>query len=348
MRLRILALVLFLASANTVQAAAGTDIECVQNQMIAMGYDIGKPDGFSGPITTNAFKSIQKKRGDQAFKFELKGAGYTILCRQLCLETPALKAFWPQHGQAFAFSSDGSLVSDILDLADRAVANAERVLTTDLAVELSDRIEVVAGSSPGVLAALARAELRKTFDTDDFHAQFQAACSAANRPNGFSQRNVIVLCLDPETMSPDKALADKMRVIVMRETLAVALHQLTGYAPPKSPEGRQNTTGPDWLRIGIAANADFLAQADQPDITRSKAVRAQQGASLAELEKVDSLTPEITAQSAFAAAVLLSESAPRCLLQFYELIGLGHAWPEAFETCFGKPVAQFYLEMAAR
>ncbi len=341
-------MILVVLGVSAPKATADSGLVCVQNQMIALGYDVGKPDGIFGPLLKTAFTRMQAKRGEKAFQFNLKDGRYLVLCRALGIEQPELQQFWPVGDRSFNLSSDGTLVEEQQSAIQSLARSVLPSLGQDMQVVLADRVELVAGTNPAVVQVLAKAALGRDFNRDNFAKNYDYACSDAVLPGGFAVFNVVVLCLDPEDITPDAR-----SIAVLRSDLAKALfhstqNQLLGYPDKGSEAQLLARMGPAWLLDGSAAYVAL--QTAEPPLTVGLAAGAQPP-DLAAMElrpQDEAARHAVETAGLLAVSLLMTGKAEKNLAEFYEKLGEGQAWTDAFETCFDEPVQAFYARFAAQ
>lgn len=329
-------------------AQADRAVECVQNQLTALGYNLGKPDGMEGPSTRAAFNKFQKDRGDAAFEFRLQDGHYLVLCRQLGLETPKLQAFWPAKIKPFTLSYDGTIVREIRDLTQANVEAVERFYAKHLDLKFVEQVEFVVGSNTGILGALLKAKLEGRFDAEKYSKSQAIHCRDDVLAGAFTFQHVVVVCLSPDLMAVSAELDQRLHHLAAREMFRAVQNQLTAAITRKNSKNPMARQGPEWLLDG---SARYLAlRASDPTLDAVAVVQASNGGAvqvgyLAQMEMATS-DPETRPQDwdacIHAVAELVKLSGDRALVAFYQRLGIGQSWQDAFAASFGISAADFY------
>lgn len=150
---------------------------------------------------------------------------------------------------------------------------------------------------------------------------------------------------DPATATPSS--------LVVHELFHTAQNQALGTKQGTGFTTVIQTAGPIWLREGSAdyfaaratgflsqslANADSYLDAQFPDLQlQDMATQAQSFDHQAALYPLGRL----------AAGMLIDDTSPTAMLEYYRQVGAGVAWPTAFQSVFGRTIDAFYAEFAA-
>lgn len=349
--IRLVLMCLILAVPNWA-AARDAALACVQGQLRALGYDPGPADGFWGQRTQSGAAAFAASAGADMGLPDLTPHNSSVLCRQIGLLDEGMRRFWPVSGRAaFDVSPRGLEPGAARDLAALTQVMFERY-DARFDLQLAEPVKVLVGKTQADLRSLWQGALGARYSPAGFDTIYQQSCGEADQIGGFTSGSVVALCL-PDGRVPREA----RRMWLLQTTLAHELYhavqrQLVGGPRPDQARDTVNYAGPEWLIEGSATYFSLRATLPEALMEASYgrlAARVATRADLAVLEPHLARATQRTAlydQGAYAAYLLARGDNGRALMRYYELVGLGQDWQDAFALAFGVPVGQFYADYA--
>jgi len=334
-------------------------VTCVQEQLVAAGFDPGPVDGYPGRRTRVAVIAFSEARGKLGLPGLTEDNG-SVLCRLIGEAEPKLQAYWPS-------ARDPILLTAAPDIRDNVrteiIAMARETLRrfgTDYDIRLAMPVRFVVAEGEAEFARMmaenSDSNLRNIEERAVYH------CNDETGVSGVTYGTLIGVCLVPDQELGRGVILAALNNVVTHEIVHSAQRQLTG-RPPRSGSFQDfvDHAGPLWLTEGSATMiAEALAT---PGAYASRYLRMLEDElnaigwpDLARHElrpDTERETNQLYSGGTLAVARLLSPDPEELvrIFRFYEAIGLGSDWQSAFADQFGQTPAaayQAFLELDPR
>lgn len=322
-------------------------VRCVQNQLTEAGYDLGASDGEVGPKTRRALAKIQLETGlvlERTFDVTLGNS----VCRRLGLIQTDLQQFWPsmENGQPEVVFSDAirpRFKGRVLTSIKRAHAGMKQTFRVDLA------------GRDVILVADNQKDLKRLISK---HAQVPLAglssgvaeaCASSRGVSGRVYPGLFYMCVADDAALVAEIDQAWMDFFVGHEMVHLMQFQLGGAVLSERGVKKQLLhEGPVWLGEGSAQayGNQFALQTPDWDYRIVNYRRLKNTfPDLAALEKRDALASrklDVYRAGTVGAIDLIDLYGYPAIGQFYDYLGHGVGWTEAFEVAFGLPPETFY------
>lgn len=340
-------LILFLALPTFSFAQLKEGIRCVQDQLTEAGFDPGVVDGEVGPKTRRALAEFQNETG-LVFERTLDVSLGNSVCRSIGLIRPALQQYWPslENGRPeiiFSDSIEPGLKGRMLASVIRSSSSIARTFQVDLA----GQDVILVADNPRDLARLVATHLQ--VGVIDQSTAIADACGSSRGISGLALPGIMCLCVSNDADLRAQIDQTWLDFLVAREMVHLMQFQLTGGVPTEQGvEEQLLNEGPVWLNAGSAQAYGNKFAINTPDwdyrivnYRRLKNVFPD----LSELETSDALAsrqPDVYRAGTVAAIDLVDLYGYPAFGQFYQNLGRGVGWTNAFELAFGLPPESFY------
>lgn len=329
-------------------AAASSDmIACVQAQLSALGYAPGPADGRLGPRTQAAYTAAQADSAAGAPPIDLSARTAVVICRQFGLASPPLRAHWPATADPIRTVDTHGLSPETHDHLDTGARQALGRFSNILGLDLPQRVSIVAATDKGNLRRLWSRYLTTT--PVSFEAIYAQSCPPGIGVGGFALGTVVAICLpDGDIRSFDDDFW-RVQLTLAHEMFHVAQRQLTGGRPPTFP----GVAGPEWLIEGTATYVSLrvtLTGAMMAPLHHGLAARlAGTAVDLNAYAPYEARSGDLAGlydHGSHATFLLVDAAGVAALWRFYEAIGLGMPWRDAFAAIFGRSTEAFRIAYA--
>ena len=313
---------------------------CVQRQMNALGYGPLIEDGRIGPATRAALARYEAVAGVLPAR-PLKAATAIIHCRKLGLRHPAARRVWPVRAEPFQVVTEAGMPDSFGGMIRNTLVVTLKFLKDDVKVELAAPFVIALGQDRHALAALTEAYLPQGYTRSGTAYDLIQTC-AGPRLRGLAYPGLILLCVPKDENRPKAQVFEDIRWVASHEVVHEVQWQLTGLASVWNDRTILAERGPDWLIEGTAdalsgrrRNLDdalwYLRQAqDLPrDASRDLSKLELFAAGWEAKERLYVLGAGAASQLA------LRNSGLPGLIAFYDRLGEGVVWPDAFSRTFG-------------
>ena len=323
---------------------AGT---CVQRQMNALGYGPLTEDGRIGPATQAALVRYQAVAGKLPAR-ALNGKTAIIHCRKLGLRHPAARRVWPVGTEPFQVVMQAGMPDSYGGMIRSTMVVTLKFLKDDAKVEMAAPFIIALGEDRHALARLTEPYLPQGYTRSGTEYDLKQTCSGP-RLRGLAYPGLILLCLPKDANRPKSQVFDDIRWVASHELVHEVQWQLTGLASVWNDRTILAERGPDWLIEGTAdflsnrlMNMDdvrwYLAQAQNLPADTARDLRKLElyAAGRAAKERLYVLGAGAASQLSLRRAGLPG------LVAYYDRLGEGAAWPEAFVATFEITPEVFY------
>jgi hypothetical protein len=333
-------------------------VTCVQEQLAAAGFDPCAADGRIGARTRAAVAAFTAARGTVTAR-PLDADSAVIWCRRIGLADPALRALWPRKGRPEVIFGD-TIPPDLREAVASAVRRTDSVIPSRLGVDLALplRVVVAEGEAEFRRMVLAATDLPLT----DLPAIAKAQCNSLVGINGGYYPGLIALCLTPgarlgATFDRENRIFDPASVtfLVAHEMFHDVQHHLNGSLRSDTPRAdRIAQEGPLWLLEGSAdvfANSITLYPSADAYGEWARSLVTPQMRDLTRYEHRDSTRKapwEVYEAGRVAVMDLQARAGFAAIIRFYDELGSGTPWEQAFEKVFRLRVSTFHLMFRGR
>jgi len=330
-------------------AESSSSASCVQEQLNALGFDTGKPDGVLGRKTRSALAQYEKANGRLTLR-KLDADHAVVHCRQLGLRHPELKAYWPSRQQQFEFIFGDSVSPKFRTDVSATILGNFAALQTEFGLEIPLTIKVVVASSAKETLQLTKKHYK--IELNNFSQIASDICSTKNGFSATAPPLMIVVCRNG-TMEVDKNIHRWwFENTLAHELFHQVQYQLAGWMNLKfGMNAVLNGNGPVWMSEGSAdvfsiRATDHWTQATYRDY--SWKFLGESAPNLAALEREDALSRyarQIYAGGRLSVYRLVDANGLESIISFYEDLGLLDSWKAAFRQNFGESAKDFYVRM---
>lgn len=348
--LSLLTFVMIVFALPSAKAAEQPGIACVQAQLQASGFDAGKVDGQLGAKTRAALSQFEEAFGTVSTR-EIDASLGDAICRLIGLIEPRLREFWPatlrRTNVVFSESVDTSFRESFLGTVNRVV-DAERTI---LSVELSGTDVIVVAENEMDLMDLVSRHSR--FDSPDRRRRVADVCSSTRGISAFTTPGLIAVCKSPDERVGAGIDEEWLLFMLAHEFIHAVQFQLAGAVNVAS--GQKTVLeyeGPVWLSEGVAQAFANRVAVETPDWDfRIVTYERLEGIfpDLSELELQESLAnrrSDVYRAGTVAAIDLIDLKGYSAIVAFYEGLGKGYGWHDAFERSTEMTVEEFYTYYA--
>lgn len=337
------------------QDAAG--VTCVQEQMVAAGFDPGSVDGYPGRRTRAAIAAFAEARGKETLSLPtLTQHNGAVLCRLIGLADTSLQAQWPATRDPIQIIAAPSIHSNVQGAVYTMARETLRRFIVDYDIRLAMPIRIILSEGEVEFALMMNensgGELRNLSERASYH------CNAGGGVSGVTYGDLIGICLLSDQELGRGVSLGSLNAVVAHEIVHSAQRQLAGRpARNGSFQDFVDHRGPLWLTEGTATI--IAEEITSPGVLTSGYVRyledelvALGWPDLAQMElrpTSDHTTSQMYTGGAVAVGRLLSPTAAdlELIFRFYERIGLGGGWQSAFVEQFGQPSGDMYQAFLA-
>lgn len=322
---------------------------CLQRQLNALGHDAGADDGVMGPKTRRALAAYERAAGAPLSTRRLTAASAIVFCRALGRTIKQMRVYWPSEQQPFEVVLARDVPEAERVAVDAAIRRAQRVYFDQHDLTVPQTIRVIVGSKRQDLVQLLRQHALPHVTSRSFDAAFNRFCGLPDQPGGFAYDGAIVICLGTGRPALGKP---QVQPLVLHEVFHEIQNQLSGFLDVTSADPAfLNRRGPAWLIEGSAEAAATLALT--PGYTHALLPRAfrlslaEGDRDLADLERWitdPAVFPRLYSHGAYAAMLLGRSGGIPALAGFYQRLGSGQSWRDAFKESFGRDAAEFYVQ----
>ena len=320
---------------------AGT---CVQRQMNALGYGPLVVDGRIGPATRAALARYEAVAGVLPAR-PLKAGTAIIHCRKLGLRHPAARRVWPVQTdtgeEPFQVATEAGMPGSFGGMIRNTLVVTLKFLKDDVKVEMAAPFVIALGQDRHALAALTEAYLPQGYTRSGTAYDLIQTC-AGPRLRGLAYPGLILLCVPKDENRPKSQVFEDIRWVASHELVHEVQWQLTGLASVWNDRTILAERGPDWL---IEGTADALSNRG---MTLDDALWYQRQAqdlpkdASRDLSKLELFAAGRKAKERLyvlgagaASQLALRNSGLPGLMAFYDRLGEGVVWTDAFSQTFG-------------
>lgn len=341
MRLFPLLLLIVLAGPAAARDAA---LACVQGQLAVLGQDAGPIDGLWGPRTRKGAAIYRAELGASLPPLRAGNAG--VWCRWLGERDRRLSALWPSRRDGAVKVEVAGLDPDTQSAIQMIAEDMLRGFEVRFSLRLAETITLVAGRTDRDLRPMWTRALGG--QGRGFEAIYAQSCGGG-QIGGFASGNVVALCLPKGGARLSDHDLWLFQTTVAHEIFHAVQRQLVGRPTSRMGTSSDSYAGPEWLIEGSATFASLRVTLGDlffaPSYGRLLARLSGNRTDLAELETYRARVAQVEAlydNGSLATFELIGGGDGRALIRFYEAIGLGRPWREAFGRAFGVTAEEFY------
>ena len=341
-------LALILALGLPQSASAGEGAVCLQDQLAALGFDPGTPDGKIGPATRRALAEYEAANTALAAR-PLDQVSAIVFCRQLGLRDADLARYWPASPRVLRVEGAGARDDDLRGAMLREALKAIGIVQQQLGVKLAAPVSIVVGSNAKEIAAVAKDFTEASPGAVDRFAK--RTCDAA-RDNGGIRADalpgVILFCHRPDQVFNDWFIDVDFRKQLGGLVVMQAINQLTGDLGTGTDAEYYRANGPMWLMVGTMQLVQREVDGNVTELGRIKSAERLRAEGLPHPERMETYQsnledPELLGKTGLLVTYDLTlESGLAPVGKFYQELGLGVPVDDAFMIAFGQSMKDFY------
>lgn len=344
MRFFLLLLCLSLVPGLT-NARLAEGVTCVQDQLNKAGFDPGPSDGQAGPATRRALDSFEQQAGEISER-ELDTSLGNSFCRLIGNMRPDLKEFWPSNnGGAFQLAIGSAVNKEIRTRVRLSLNRAYDALNDIYQVDLAGRDVVVLSDNPKELEVLASKHL--DVPVVSISAVVDDVCKSRQGVSGRVFPGLFLICVNQADAEISQVWLD---FLIGHEVTHLAQFQLGGAVRRElGQEMNLRFHGPVWLYEGVAQAFGNRFATNAPDwdfriVNYNRLDRQFPALSGLELRSaLDTRSAEVYRAGTVGAIDLIDLYGYPSIAQFYENLGSGLPWKDAFSSAFGLSLETFYF-----
>jgi Putative peptidoglycan binding domain len=325
-------------------------VTCVQEALVAAGFDPGPVDGYPGRRTRVAVIAFSEARGKLDLPALTEENG-SVLCRLIGEAEPELQAYWPSAREPVLLTAAPDIRENVQTEIIGMARETLRRFAADFDVRLAMPVRFVVAEGEAEFARMmaenSNSDLRNIEERAEYH------CNDVTGVSGVTYGTLIGVCLVPGQELGRGVILAALNNVVTHEIVHSAQRQLTG-RPPRNGSFQDfvDHRGPLWLTEGSATMiAEALATPDAYAAGYLRMLEDELSAigwpDLARRElrpETDRETDQLYSGGTLAVARLLSPEPDELarIFRFYEAIGLGSDWQSAFADQFGQTPTEAY------
>jgi len=316
----------------------------VQRQLNAAGFNAGPEDGLLGSKTRTALKSFINGN-DYQTTLDIHSGNAIVHCRHIGLSDHNLQKFWP--------SAENSTEIVIADEVDPKFATEFTKYVAELRGQYSLLTKapivgvdtLVVASDPKTLKKLIIAN--SSGSSAPPLEKLRRECNAKKLIQGAANLHIAYFCLNPDANFPLNLKPEVVREAIAHELVHLLQYQIAGRASSKAT--RLDREGPVWLVEGSAnVFGNFVGHG--VSIARMRNVYLARAEELG-FPKLDTLESRSALKSnisgvykvgSFATTHLVSLHGYSSIGDYFEALGRGTAWEQAFKEAFGENPKSLY------
>lgn len=329
-------------------ALADEGMRCVQNQMTALGIDVGTVDGVFGKRTANAAKAVAGLFPVLSDLQQLDKNNALTWCREVALQSEILKSHWPTHeSDKFEYFYSGQVpenaqkaIEDSMDIAVKYFLN--------LGISLPGKTKIISGNDLNLIAKTMSEETRNPISRASALDVLVRQCEGKDM-SGLNLNGLVVFCFAKET-DVTRNLRE-LKDIAVHEYAHEVQRQMTTYTRPYLRNEQQlvDINGPRWL---VEATATAFAN----DYTYNSLISSvlialiRNGRDEFSGSKLKTMIGhEATQDEDFASYVnaagqlLVKKKGVEGILNFWSQMARTD-WKDAFQQNYGLTIDEFYVE----
>lgn len=315
--------------------AAWDAVACVQAQLNALGHDAGAVDGRVGPATRRALADYEAANGTITTRpFDRFSA--IVHCRQIGLRHPEARALWPAtEATPFILRADADVDSTYVAGVKFGIQGGLAQMRGRYGVGLAAPFLVLIGRNEQEVMGLVEKDLPWDGSKSWMRDELTRICGE-EYPRGVSLPGLIMICNAPVGTIRRSYYYEDGQALARHEVFHEAQNQLAGELPDFTEAKWLRYFGPKWL---IEGSAMVFERGPLP-VERAAGKYLPKLESHADGTKAGTLLYTL----GHAAASVLAKRGTGLggVLDYYERIGKGAAWRDAFTESFGVTVSDFY------
>lgn len=322
---------------------------CVQEQLNALGFETGTPDGVIGRKTHSALAQYEKANGKLTLR-KLAADNAVIHCRQLGLRHQDLKVHWPSQKQQFEFVFGESISPKFRTDVSNTITGNFYYLQREFNLDIPLTIKIVVASSDSETLQLIREHYK--LNLWDFSKPMPGKCGLRNGFSGVAVPQMIVICRDGALEVDREIHRWWFEDSLAHEMFHQIQYQLAGWTRQKfGYKAILESDGPVWMSEGSAAAFSIRASNHwtQDSYRAYSWERLEETApNLAVLEREDSFSRykrQIYNGGRLAVFQLTDTNGFASIISFYENLGKSVSWEAAFQQTFGITKKEFYSQI---
>ncbi|MEZ5750979.1 MAG: peptidoglycan-binding domain-containing protein [Paracoccaceae bacterium] len=350
-RLVILAAALWAISALPGVADTRSAVQCLQNQLAALGHDPGAADGAVGPRTRRAFESLARAF-DVTINQPLTPRSALLWCQRIGTWVPEMQEFWPsRQGGGLRIVQTDAVPERIRQNIEQNAASIRDSVARQMGVPLAGTDMLVVATNRRDLERLIRQSI--DFTIIDLDGALRQHCDEARTFGAFTSMGIMAICVRSEGENWLETSAE-LRFVLAHEATHLVQFQLRGDPGRiRNPTEALNRHGPMWMIEGQAEVLGYLVgngvSAERLREFSLSLIDSNQMPSLDTLEDRNALSThqiDVYRVGRIAVAQLAEDHGIQATTRFFSLLGEGIGYAEAFEGAFGITPRGFHASFA--
>lgn len=350
---------LLLMFTHCVLADSSKDLECVQKQLTKLAE---REVLIELNELANIYHDIRLKNTYLRLPETLTERNAVIACRLFGREYNHLKAHWPGLKKRIEVYTAEHTNPALIQQTTELVLQAMTKNVDKNGIRFVRTIPIVVGSSIKDLEVFAKQNMGELFNPTVFDEVAIYVCDThLEIVGGFIYGKSIYICFEDENevfsfanlrIVDYEGIVEKrslIEMLIIHELFHIYQREVIGYDVRLDSldfEDEQLPL-PVWFVEGTAIIAGYLAYHERFKLPQSELDRLEAliDVPLSKMESSQSYEQygnNLYEQGAAASIILLDEFGKRSIEKFMSFVGLGEAWPIAFEKSFGMTPNEFY------
>jgi len=329
--------------------AADDGVLCVQNQLVAAGYDPGPVDGQLGSQTMQAYRAYNNRYGLSA-RAPLEPGNAVTWCRRMGLGDAELRRFWPSAQAPVNLVFAGGVHDTVRHVLEEWLPLSHTRAAEVFGLDIAGTDTVIVGASLAELEQMVPRYLPDRVRWSRLGDALEAQCDNPRQFGAFTVPGITVICVPPDLATGHRLPPADLYDAAAHEALHLIARQVLGIYPDDAAEGqRPEIDGPKWFHEGVAmVFADFFVTGRDIVETRAEMVRRLRGRPMMRLQDLQTReavldhNAQVYLVGAMAASHLVERHGFEAVGQVFDLMGQGVHFSQAFERQFGQSLEDFY------
>lgn len=343
-------LIFFLLFGTQSEAKRNAFLACVQEQLQALEIETGPIDGLLGPATKRGLGELIDKRPILASLPNLTPRTAVTWCREIAESDPRLRRFTPAAKRRDNIVVENKENENLRQMVINADSKARAFYERNYGIVPAAGYSILVGHTSAWLYN----SLESLREKDGRLGRIKRSSLVNRCSNGrfsaFATRAVIVLCFDEAVFGPDVPLTsyyDIMYGVMVHEVAHHIQQELVGDVVEFYQKANAEPwMGPAWMLEGHATvmerrqKESINVYVDSLVTVWFKAKGAK--STLSQLRKGGRISStEEYDVSTFAVLLLSKRFGDEAVWNYFEQIGRGFTWAEAFQNAFGLDLFNF-------
>ena len=334
--------------------AENAGVICLQNQLNALGYDVGAADGVIGRNTRNGVQNYMADR-ELAGSMPVTYSNGSALCRQVGLNDD-LRNFWPSAEADLRFEVDDDFDSRVAGIIRSFARTIYRDVQERLDVELAGTDTVFMATSARSLGAMMDGQMLGYSIYPDI-TSLDRICGSSRNISATAIPNQLAICMRSGVTFGQGIELDWVRYMLAAQVVYLVQFQVNGTLPVDgySDQRRLQFEGPVWLQEGLASVIANTMSTSATELEYQAIQLAKyEGNTLPSLSLLETRSAfeerrsDVRRVGIIAVVDLVEKFGYPPFGRLMEDMGRGVPWDAAFEAQFGISPEAYYASFEER